>query len=288
MDVSPGSSVPSTTLAAEGCDQGRRERLAGWLIRRLGNLREVGRKLLRPGSFVIGALVVVYAAEQLAKNQDFPEGAWNPGTFGSSVLVVTGVAAGIGYFLMTIAFNRLLKRTQENERLQSICRDIARIVCDEGRFPHPEVSVHVWTVVGPPGLRYMRRRSVFLSGTRRALTDTWRKTKGPVGMCWQTEKPFVADIEALDDRSPDEATFCAIDPDDRFHMTWTEFLRTRASKAIWVEPLFGGPPGAGGVRGCLAVDVRIPRTASELERVVEERRDDLDAQIDVCEKLLAD
>jgi hypothetical protein len=220
-----------------------------WVSLRLQGLR-------RPGALFTSASVVVYSAVQIAKSEDYPKAAlWKPGTFWSGVLVVAGVTAAVGYFAVTWAYARALRKSEQGNELGAACQEVAKLIVDETGVPHEAVGVHVWVVRGLPGARYLDRRAKFVVRRRAPSPVVWRKGKGAMGAAWRARDSVVADVEGLDAACPDEATFCARTRANRFGLTWMEFQETKHYRAILATPLRTGSGPLRRTTGVLSIDV---------------------------------
>jgi hypothetical protein len=270
----------------QGCNDLRwHERVSIWLIRCRSRASSAIRRLLRPGAWATTAVVAGYGAAQLAKSENWPrESVWAAGTPWNFLLVGLGVAALIGYGLVTIGYARALRKADQDKELYKICRAVVPLLESQTTILHGKVGVHVWTVRGPRGLRHLERRAQFIPQERRTTSITWRKGKGAMGQCWDTDSPVVADVEALEALASDEAAFCQLPRAVRFGLTWQEFAESKHYRAILAIPLRTGPSGAHRFRGCLSVDVQENGKAAELDALVQSNQ--FSYVLSICESVL--
>jgi hypothetical protein len=222
-----------------------------WLTLRFQRLR-------RPGALITGGSVLVYSAAQIAKAENYPKAAiWTPGTFWSGVLVVAGVAAAVGSFVVIWAYGRALKRSEQGDELAAACQEVAKLVVDETGVQHEAVGVHVWVVRGAPGARYLDRRSKFVVRRRAPSSVVWRKGKGAMGAAWWARGSVVADVEGLDAACPDEQTFCSRSRSNRFGLNWREFQETKHYRTILATPLRTGSGPLRRTTGVLSIDITV-------------------------------
>jgi hypothetical protein len=145
-----------------------------------------------------------------------------------------------------------------------------------------KVGVHVWTVKGLKGFRYLVRRTTFVIKPRRRTAHhvIWCKGKGAVGIAWAEDDGILANVENLEARAPTEAAFCAIDSRERFGLDWREFKRSKHYRAVLAVPL----TTRGRVKGCLSVDLQVDGRAEDLERLAAD--DQFNNVLRVCEAVL--
>jgi hypothetical protein len=235
---------------------------------------------------------VLYGAEQVAKGSGFPdENTWSAGHLGAVVFVFTSVTVLAGYFLVTRGYAHELKQSSQSAPLQAVCRNLADMMQRHTGIPRDQLGAHVWTVSGPPTARYLRRRATFLVADRDPTMIAWREGKGAIGVCWSRAtagmlKPFVADVEALESLGPDQGSFCALAPVERFNLNWREFQMARQYRAIWVCPLFARSADTVRFVGCISVDVQADGQAQLLEQAIAENEDAIARFKDVCESVL--
>jgi hypothetical protein len=250
-------------------------------------LREGAASLRSPGSTVLGFVVVLYAVAVVGKAEDVPSGAWDAGKPLGVVLLILAAVSTVGYWFVTVSYGRSLRNSEDDRLLTSTCHEIAYLVANALGTGPREVGAHVWTVGGPRFARHLRRRATVRPVGHRKLPIIWLRGKGAIGHCWATQETFVADLDDLAQLGPDEATFCALDPETRLRLTWHEWQISDYYRAIWATPLHVGPEGAPALGGCVSVDVRQPNRAHDLERIMKERADDLRPFLEICQRVLS-
>lgn len=151
-------------------------------------------------------------------------------------------------------------------------------------IPFDKLGVHVWVVRGFKGGRYLEKRATFVPEARRPTPITWRKRKGAIGLCWEKNRPLVADVHALEQLAAKKSEFCALPADTRFGLSWEEFENARHYRAVLAIPLRVPRLARFPVRGVACVDVRVDGKAHELDTLSE--RDDFSAVLSVCEAVL--
>jgi len=276
----------SAGATASGCDDARwHEIVSLWLIKRRARASVRIRTLLRPGAWFTSVAVVVYGLSELAKTENWPHATtWNPGTFWTVLLIASGLIGVAGYFLVTVGYARALRRSTQQVEFGAICRDVAGLVAKETTIPYDKVGVHVWTVRGLRGMRYLDRRAQFLPQRRPQSSITWCKGKGAMGICWASDKPILADVETLETRGGSASEFCALARSERFGLSWEEFCATKHYRAILAMPLRLGPPGARRVAGVISVDLQVDGKAEELNTLLMTQQ--FSYVLSVCEDVL--
>jgi hypothetical protein len=129
--------------------------------------------------------------------------------------------------LVLAGFNRALSREEKDDELAEACRGLWAFTVDFLGLPMNRVGVHVWSVKGMKGARYLERRATFVIEQRRETQVVWRRGKGAIGVAWDEDEPKIANVEHLIERGPDRARFCAIPRAERFGLGWREFRRSR-------------------------------------------------------------
>lgn len=249
--------------------------LRQWLGRR-------ARAALRPGSYGVGTVALSYGVLQLLESRDVPDkDAWESGEMLPWLLVGTGVTALVGTFLVFVGYARLLRRSEQNDELNDICKGIWHLVVDRLGLEMRQVGVHIWSVRGFRGSRYLARRATFIIEARRATHVTWRKGKGAIGVAWAEDEPIVANVEHLEARARTERLFSEIPPRERFGLGWRDFVRSRRYRAVLAVPL--RPRGK--VRGCLSVDITVDGQADSLDTLLQDEQ--FNNVLAVCEAVLA-
>jgi hypothetical protein len=240
------------------------------------------RALLRPGSFIIGAVAVGYAVCQLMKDQSFPsDDAWSGHHFLGVLRLVLGVVALIGTFLVFAGYGRAIRRSDQNDELDMICRGLWQHVVQTLGVEMPKIGVHIWDVKGIKGFRFLGRRATFVIDRRKSAQVLWRKGKGAIGIAWGDDEPVLANVEALARKATSERLFCEIPKVSRFGLDWREFRRSRQYRAILAHPLRHD----GRVIGCLSVDLQVDGRADDLANLVND--DPFNHVLAVCEAVLA-
>jgi GAF domain-containing protein len=239
------------------------------------------RALLRPGSWIIGAVAAAYAVRQILKDQEVPsKEAWAAGHPLSRLLLIFGVTALVGTFLVFTGYGRILRKADQNDELYEACRGLWHLVVESLQIDMTKVGVHLWTVKGLKGFRYLEKRATFIIETRRSSHVLWRKGKGAIGMAWAEDDPLVANVEHLQQRATSEQLFYEIPRRDRFGLEWREFRRARHYRSILAVPLRVN----GRVRGCLSVDIQVDGRADDLDNL--SQNDQFNNVVAVCEAVL--
>lgn len=155
--------------------------------------------LLRPGSLVILFAVALTGVGLGFKEAEFPKSSiWEPGEPALIALVILGAISYLGSALVIIGYRRSLRRSDQDSRLYRICRDVAALVERNAiGLGRDDIAAHIWTVRGLSGFRRLERRATFLPGDRQSTAILWRKGKGAIGRCWETNQPQLADLEDL-------------------------------------------------------------------------------------------
>jgi hypothetical protein len=248
------------------------------------SLRKTARSLLLPGAWITVVAVATYGILQLSKALSKPD-IWSAGSEWNWTLLAAGVPAILGSVLVSIGYPRLVRRVERDARLQGVCQDTAVLAGDRLRISHRKLAVHVWTIRGLVGFRYLDRRAAYRPHEHPYTRITWRKGKGAVGAAWESEEPFVADVEALERQGNDERRFCQLDAHVRFGLSWKEFQQVRHYRSVLVIPLRGGDAGRYSLRGIFAVGVLVDGKVNELEQFVHAQG--LVRVLSVCEAELA-
>jgi len=239
------------------------ERISLWGIRFRRWLGGIVRRFLRPGSAVVAAVDAVYAISQILREEEVPSAsAWKvPHPLGW-LLAVSGGIALVGTLLVFLGFDRVLRRTSKDDELLVACKGVWRLAVEKLGLPMDKVGVHVWSVRGIKGFRYLSRRATFvIRPRRRSAHIIWRKGKGAIGIAWDEDEGIIANVENLQARGPSQRLFCAIPRRDRFGLGWHEFRRMRHYRGILAVPL----RVRGDVRGCLSVDIQVDGRADDLD-----------------------
>ena len=178
------------------------------------------------------------------------------------------------------------RRRKRDATLAEACRKIAAHIdasCPDLALEN--VGVHVWIIGGPSSELRLIRGEQFLLRERQPSAITWTKGKGVIGKCWEEEAPLIVDLESyLYDRATDEAAFEAIPPQDRFHLEWSELVRTARYKTIWAAPLFDRAAHPR-LRGVVSIDVQSSGQFDALLAATS-GNNELNAILGVCEGAL--
>ncbi len=267
------------------CERPFRERLVEASVVRWARATSWVRDQTTVGSTAVAGLVAAYGVATLCDTKDVPSEFWQAGHVGAWLIVVLGVVAGVGSFVVTVSVGGLLRRAEIDRKLTDTCRDVAWLVEHKTSIPHGTLGVHVWEVVGPPLLRRLKRRSTFRSTDHRPLAIVWRKGKGVLGACWAgTSEDELFDLSTIDARN--EAEFCALAPHKRLNMNWAEFQMGKHYRTIWATKLYAGPKEAPKVGGLLSIDVEVLGHTEELRSVIEHNQRELRNLLNLCESLL--
>jgi hypothetical protein len=257
--------------------------ISAWVRCAAGLRAQVGN-----GSVLVASLVLLYGIATLGQQEAIPHGFWDEGGTGAAVLVALGLLAGVGSFAVTFSVKGLLRRAETDGKLITPCRELAWLVQSVAKVPHGTVGVHVWEIAGPPFARRLRRRTTFRSKGGRQTPVLWTRGKGVLGQCWADPeaRDQLNDLEDLYARAPNEKAFYGLSSVDRFNMTWQELSAGRQYKLIWVAKLYAGLDASPKHAGMISVDVESAGYADELEKLLDERGDDIRALLSLCEDLL--
>jgi hypothetical protein len=259
------------------------ERISLWGIKLRQWVGRQVRRFLRPGSAVIALIAAIYGVLEIFRVEDFPKaGFWSPGHPLVWALVVTAGAAAAGTLLVFLGFDRVLQRTGQDDEFVEACKGVWQLAVEDLDLPMDKVGVHVWTVKGFKGFRYLARRTTFVIKPRRRTAHhiIWCKGKGAVGIAWAEDDGILANVENLEARAPSEELFCEIDRRERFGLEWREFKRSKHYRAVLAVPL----RVRGHVKGCLSVDIQVDGRAGDLERLA--ANDQFNDVLRVCEAVL--
>jgi hypothetical protein len=241
-----------------------RERLifsASFTAATLGNLR-------RPGARLVSILILVFAAIQVAKWRDWPNAAtW---AWGSPWMILFLVFAGlsfIGRLWIVVDYRRLLTNQRVSPTLHAVAQAIATQVIRRGRFDLNDVSVSVWLVSGPFGLRWLAR-AAYVGEQRPVVPIVWLRGKGVIGHAWDEGVAVVADLDAARNAWPTESRFSRANPVERWHLSWAEFRFLHSVRAIVAIPLVVGRFGRHSVRGVLELSAFTENASEELYALV--------------------
>jgi len=245
-----------------------RERISIGGIRFHGWLGRKKRRLLRPGSIGIGTIALAYGVLQLLESHDVPsKDAWKVHEPLGLLLIGTGLVALEGTFLVFVGYARSLKKAEQNDELFEGCRAVWHLVVAGLGLDMRKVGVHLWSVRGFPGCRYLERRASFIIEPRRTTQVTWRRGKGAIGLAWAEDDALVANVEHLVGRATSERLFYETPRRERYGLDWREFKRARRYRSVLAVPL----RALGKVRGCLSVDLQSRRAGRQARYSVEER-----------------
>jgi hypothetical protein len=251
------------------------------LIRARMRLGRWARSFLRPGSYTVAGFVAVYSVSQLLKLEEIPRAsAWTSHHPLGWILAVSGIGALLGTLLVFVGFSRVLKKQEQNDELAEACRGLWVFVTETLGIEMNKVGVHVWSVKGLKGFRYLQRRATFVIEQRRRTHVIWWKGKGAIGVAWEDDDPKIANVEHLHALGPTRDEFCAIPAAERFGMSWREFRRTSHYRAILAIPLRAN----GKVRGVLSVDIQVDGMAYKLDTLSNDPQ--FNNVLTVCEAVL--
>jgi hypothetical protein len=269
------------------CERPFRDRVDERLVRLAILTKTRLSALLRPGSLVILVFASLFGVGVILKAAEFPDReTWKPGAPAMYPFLICGAITYLGYVLVILGYGRSLRSREEEDKLYRACRDIAALVEQKTTLDRASIGVHVWTVRGMPGLRRLERRATFVPGDRPPTAIVWRKGKGAIGRCWERDEWFVADLEALQEKAPNERAFCALLPEERLFFDWSEFASTTHYKGVLVQPLHGGPVAAPHVVGCLSIDVQEWGAADQLEAFRANAWTEFAVHVALCEAVL--
>lgn len=269
------------------CKRSRRERWLELRIRVFALSRVAGSRLLRPGAKLTTVVVAIYGAATLANAKKWPEASSWTSTGGTTVLVGSGIAAILGYCLVTLGYSRTLRRHEEDAKLSAACRSISRMIEASTGIDHRALGVHIWTTAGWRIAPHLARRVRYLPEDRQESGVTWVRGKGVIGGCWADNSASVVNLRVLERLGPTKEAFCALAPRDRLNLTWEEFQRTSDYRTVCALPLRGGPEGAKRFVGCVSIDVSADGYVDPLRQTLVQDGDKLGRILTVCEALLS-
>jgi hypothetical protein len=269
------------TMGRQPTDLSRSEKIsmAGirariWLMKRI-------RRLLRPGSIVVGTIAAAYGVGALLKEEGLPsKEAWMGQHPLGVLLAVVGVLAIVGTLLVFVGYDRALRKADQNDELALACRGIWHLAVEHLGIDMTKVGVHVWAVKGVRGFKCLERRATFVLEARRSSNVVWRKGVGAVGLAWADDEPLVANVEHLAATATSERLFSEIPRRNRFGLSWREYRRSRHYRSILAIPLRRHTR----VLGCLSVDVKLDGYADMLDTL--SRQDQFNNVLAVCEAVL--
>lgn len=130
---------------------------------------------------------------------------------------------------------------------------------------HEEIGVNIWLVRGPRGFRRLVRAAKVVAEDRHETPITWTKGKGIIGEAWDRNQTRFADLDTVRADFPTEAQWCSLKREDRFRLSWAEFMETSRYHAVLAVPLRRHRFSRHLVRGVVAIDVLVPGKASQLD-----------------------
>jgi hypothetical protein len=249
----------------DDCGASLVERLRVWLIQGSLLVMAMLRQLRAPTRYITALLVIAYVAAQLFQTLSFPaESTWARGSVGRGVLLALAAAAALGFVVISTAYAGMLRRMTQTRHLDEVARGIIDLLVLETSLETSEVSVHVWAVRGPVGLRHLELRSLVMQMDRPLTPIVWSKGKGVVGRAWAAKTTVFADLAAIWTAAATRDAFCKLSSEYRLRLNWLEFVATRHYRAVLANPLFR--PTLGGMRvvGCLSVESLVDGKADEL------------------------
>lgn len=258
------------------------ERISLWGIRFRQWLTRIIRRFLRPGSAIVAIVDVVYAVSQILREEEVPSAKdWTAHQPLGWLLAISGGLALAGTLLLFLGFDRVLRRTSQDDELLQACKGVWLLAVEKLDVPMDKVGVHVWGVRGFKGFSYLHRRATFvIKPRRRSAHVIWRKGKGAIGIAWAEDEGIIANVENLQTRGSSQRIFCAIPRRERFGLGWREFVRMRHYRAILAVPL----RVRGNVRGCLSVDIQVDGKADYIHTLV--NAEEFTDVLRVCEAVL--
>lgn len=245
------------------------------------------RALLRPGTVLAGFVILSSSVGTILRSQDVPSlKFWQRGDLPSVTVTVLSVFSMFFTFLIVIGYRRSLQDNTDAADFFAACRSVWNVIRDETSIENKDLGVHIWTVTGFPGGRYMVNRATFKTTRHEPGPVRWTKGKGAIGKCWETGLQSLEDLDPLSHLT--DPAFSELPPRERFGMTWQEYQQTREYRAIWVTPIFKGPAGNRTFGGCLSVDVtNHAQAAGELDRATQSRKHELDDILAFCNSILS-
>lgn len=255
------------------------ERVSVWGILAREWLGRTGRHFLRPGSIFVALIDATYAISQILREQAVPSSAaWTRHHPLGWLLAVSGGAALVGTLLVFAGFDRMVRRSRQDDDLYEACKGVWRVMVETHHVPMDKIGVSVWEVRGVWGFHFLARRTSFvIRGRRHHPHVVWRKGKGAIGIAWDEDETIIANIENLRVLAANQASFEAIPRRDRFALSWREYRRTRRHSGILAAPI----RVRGRVRGVLSVDLQVDGHSSDLDNLG--TSDDLAYVLTVCE-----
>jgi hypothetical protein len=269
---------------AKDCDVlTSREKISLWGIRFRQWLTRVIRRFLRPGSAAVAVIAAVYAVCEVLREEEVPsQSAWKAPHPLGWLLAISGGFALLGTMALFLGFDRVLRRTSQDDDLHQACKGIWLLAVEELGLPMDKIGVHVWGVRGLKGFKYLHRRATFVIKPRRRSGQViWRKGKGAIGIAWAEDDGIIANVENLAARGTSQRLFCEIPRRERFGLGWREFARLRHYRAILAVPL---RDARGKVRGCLSVDIQVDGKADDLDTLA--NNEEFVDVLRVCEAVL--
>jgi len=263
----------------------------------IGGSRKVHRwalAVMRPTAPWLGIAGGFYGAAIWAEDQNWPSRLWKHGAAHTATDVL-GIVAFAGGGLLVYGFARAEGKRKLRDDLTDACVGMWALAVEELGLPMEKVGVCVFSVAGPPKLRFLEQRAGFVVGQRTRSHVLWRRGKGAVGIAWANDAPMIANVEHLEGRlgrlsggatrTELARAFCSIPYEERFGLGFREFFRTRQYRAVLAVPLRKDGDSDSRVIGCLSIDLLVDGKADELAALI--HHDDFDNVVAVCEGLLA-
>jgi hypothetical protein len=107
------------------------------------------------------------------------------------ILVCSGIATAIFGALVLWGYGRTLKRNEQDENLLNACKGAWHLAVRALAIPADEldrIGVHVWSVRGFKGARFLERRAKFTLQPRRETKVLWRRGIGAIGVAWDRDE----------------------------------------------------------------------------------------------------
>jgi hypothetical protein len=278
-------------------DKKREDRLRRWAAR-----SDWRRRALRPGAWVFVVAAATEAVGLGLQAAEVPDSWWGDDGNQQPLDHVVAIVAAIAVVLTAVlaaAYGRLLEARKVDRRLEELAKAIAREVCRQTDFRTDNLGVHVWELHDPrvwliprwiphrPHARHLGRRAAFIPERREHEAIAFMEGVGVVGRCWERRREVIEDLgEMLTTVRDAAAYYSEFGYRERYRLSFAHLWNTRHFWTIWAYPIFVGPPGAKDFGGAVTVDYQRPGGAEKLQRLADNRTQELDSLLADCAALL--
>lgn len=266
------------------------------VLRRWSRWRQFVRRALSPTSRVFAGVAILELVALALEAKKIPSDEFWGHSAPHLIVTVISVVALAFTAILAETYRDLVVRRRGDQRLQDICRSIARAVRHETSIGLDDISVHVWAVRSTRRwfwsgwrlhrLEFLERRAAYVPERREHEDFAFLKGRGVVGRCWLRRREVVVDIEDLQRHGESADKFYKLSYEARFRMSFAQLWNTRQFMAIWAYPLFVGPVGSPRFGGCVSVDISCRGKAELLTRLADNRTPELNSLLADCAGIL--